>query len=336
MTQTAFHASLTRNRRTLIGLFVFTGVMTIIALFLSRYPRLGWTTIASLKDDPLAANLFLRLRFPRVMVALLSGAMLGAGGMAAQSLFANPIVSPDIVGISQGASVGAAIAIIYFGNTAAARQLFAFLGGMTGVALSLSIAHSLRYGGWILRLMLSGSAVSAFLSGTLTILKLVADGNNELHQLEFWLMGGYSYTTIGIFPIPALLTLTALIGLLSFRWRLNLFALPEESSSSLGVALTPERIAVLMLTVVGVSAVTSVSGIIGWVGLVTPHVARIQFGADSRLSFPGAILFGAAITLFADTALRMISPREVPIGFAISFLSVMILMILVSLKKIQF
>lgn len=336
MIQTAFHTSLTRNRRILIGLFMGVGVMTSAALLLSRYPRVGWMDLASLSEDPIAMNLFLRLRVPRVISALLSGAILGAGGMVTQTVFANPIASPDIIGISQGASVGAAIAIIFFGNTVMTRQLFAFIGGLIGICLSLGIANSLRYGGWILRLLLSGAAVSAFLSGALTILKLVADGNNQLHQLEFWLMGGYGYTTIGTIPTPALLTLTALIGLWSFRWRLNLFSLPDESSGSLGVALTPERIAVLMLTVVGVSAMTSISGIIGWIGLVAPHIARILFGADSRMAFPGAVLSGAVITLFADTLIRMISPREMPIGFAISFLCVTILFILISLKKIQF
>lgn len=306
------------------------------ALWLGRYPKLGWTRWRDLADDPIAANLFWRLRFPRVVIALLSGAVLSAGGLVCQTVFNNPLAGPDIVGVSQGAAIGAATAIIFFPGSAAVRQLAAFIGGGMGLILSLAIARRLRYGGWTLRFLLAGITVSAFFTGALTVLKLMADGRNQLHAIEFWMMGAYCYVTANGFIPVVLLALASLISVGLFRWRTNLFSLPDESSSSLGAALALERTLLISAAVVGISAVTSLSGIIGWVGLIIPHLARILFGADSRYALPGSILLGALITLFSDTAIRLFSPREIPVGFMTSLLCVLILWAAVLTRKIRF
>ena len=269
--------------------------LTAVAVWTGRYPKLGWTQPADLRSDPIAANLFWRLRIPRVVTALLSGAMLGAGGFVNQNIFRNPLASPDFLGVSQGASVGAAVSIVFFSNSASVRQLTAFCGGACGLLLSTAIARRMRFGGWVMRLLLAGATVSAFLSGLLTVLKIVADGNNQLHAIEFWLMGGYGYVTLNGFVPVVGVVVTALIMIGLLRWRTNLFSLPEESTVSLGASPNREGSFLLWFSVLGISAITSISGIVGWVGLLVPHVARIVFGADSRFGLPGSMVFGALV-----------------------------------------
>ena len=336
MIRNEYQIQMKKKRRRLRLFFLGLIALAAAAFWTGRYPKLGWTRLADLRADPIAANLFWRLRIPRVATALMSGAMLGAGGFVSQNIFRNPLASPDFLGVSQGAAVGAAIAIVFFSNSAPLRQLTAFCGGACGLLLSLAIARRIRFGGWVMRLLLSGATVSAFFSGLLTVLKLVADGNNELHAIEFWIMGGYNYVTLSGFAPVVAIGVVSLIMIGLFRWRTNLFSLPEESALALGASLKGERTLLLWFSVLGISAVTSISGVVGWVGLLIPHLARIIFGPDSRFGLPGSMVLGALITLGSDTAIRLLSPREIPIGIVTAFFSVIALAILISSGKLRF
>lgn len=324
-----------RRQNELIAAAVCLLLLTLAAPFVGRYPSLGVIRLDTLRTDPIARNLFFNLRIPRVILAVASGAMLGLSGVVFQTVFRNPIVGPDIIGVSQGAAFGAALAIVFFENDFFVRQCFAFIGGAIGLIAAVFVAARFRYGGWMLRFLLSGLTISALFSAGLTALKLVADGENQLHAIEYWLMGGFSYATRhGLLPVLLICFIALAIGF-HFRYRLNCLTLPDESALSLGVSLRAERLIILAATVAGVAAVTSLTGIVGWVGLIVPHAARARFGADTRLNLPSSMLFGALVTLCADTVIRLVSVSEVPVGIVTSLFGVLFLMRMVTLGKFR-
>jgi iron complex transport system permease protein len=202
---------------------------------------------------------------------------------------------------------------------------------VSGLLLSYILARKIRFGGWILRLILAGIAVSALFTAGLGFLKYIADPLEQLPEIVFWLLGGLWGSTwsrlITVLPVvlPSLLILTAL------RWRLNVMSLSEEIVHSLGVRPRTERILLLGSAVAATASVISVTGIVGWVGLIVPHMARRLFGVDTRYSLPGAMLIGAFFTVICDDAARTLLSGELPLGILTSFFgAVFFLIIMVS------
>jgi len=222
--------------------------------------------------------------------------------------------------VSQGAAFGAALSIVFLGNTAWLVQGSATLFAFIGLGLSYFLAHRLRYGGWVLRLVLAGIAVSALFSAGVGMLKYVADPLRQLPEITFWLLGGLWSITWpqlrAILPVTAL----ALFVLVQMRWRLNLLALEDATAFSLGVAPARERILVLTAAVAATAAVISVSGMVGWIGLIMPHLARRLYGADSRRALPAALLLGGLFTLLCDDMARTLLAGEIPLGILTSLL----------------
>jgi iron complex transport system permease protein len=300
------------------------------SLLVGRYPRPGFVDPARLWSDPLAVRLVLGLRLPRVLVALMLGLALGAGGTVFQLLFSNPLVEPGIMGVTQGAAFGAALAIVFLGGADWAVQLLAAVCALGGLLLSLVIARALRYGGWILRLVLAGIAVAALLSSGVGILKYMADPLRQLPDITFWLMGSLSAASWGDVRTIAPVTTAGLAVTLLMRWRLNILALDDRVARSLGAAVTRERLAVLLSVTCAVAAVISVSGVVSWIGLIVPHIARRLFAADARYSLPGSMLLGGVFAVACDDLARTLMPGEIPLGVISSLLGAFFFVIVLS------
>ena len=299
----------------LAGLIVIAGT----SLFIGRYPAPYWTPPSLLGSDELARRLVLSLRLPRLLVAVMMGASLAASGLVFQMVFRNPLVEPGLLGVSQGAAFGAALSILLVQASPLMPELSAAVFALLGLSLSFLLARRLRYGGWVLRLILAGIAVSALFGAGVGMLKYTADPLSELPEITFWLLGGlWGVTwreTLLLLPPVGL----SLILAWAVRWRMNLLTLSDESAISLGSRLGRERSLVLLGAVAAVAAVTAVGGIVGWVGLIIPHVARRLFGADATHALPAAILSGAIFVLVCDTAARALLGGEIPLGVLTSF-----------------
>jgi iron complex transport system permease protein len=297
----------------LVGVFV-------VSVFLGRYPGPGLMTLDRLANDELARSLVFNLRLPRLLTAVLLGMSLSAAGAIFQMIFGNPLVEPGFLGVSQGASFGAAFSIIFLAHSAWAVQTSAALFAFLGLGLSYLIARRVRFGGWVLRLVLAGIAVSALFSSGLGVLKYVADPLSQLPEITFWLLGG-----LWSLAWPQFLSIlpTVIIGLLvayRMRWRINLLSLNDETAFSLGAAPGRERALLLVAAVIATSAVVSVAGMVSWVGLIIPHIARRLFGADARYAMPASMLIGATFTVLCDDLARVLFPGEIPLGILTSLI----------------
>lgn len=189
-----------------------------------------------------------------------------------------------------------------------------------GLAISYLIAWKIKYGSWVLRLILAGISVSAIFASLLGILKYTADPTSQLAEITFWLLGGLSAITWKEVGFVAPVGLVCLFGLLLFRWRLNVLALKDYTAFSLGVSTNVERTLMLGFAVLATASVTAVSGLVAWVGLIMPHLARRIFGADARFALPGSMLIGAIVVLLCDDIGRVIFPGEIPLGIITSLL----------------
>jgi len=309
--------------------------ITALSLFVGRYPGPAFLSPGQLASDELAQRLVLNLRLPRVLMAALLGMSLAAAGMVLQMIFSNPLVEPGFLGVSQGAAFGAALSIIFLGNTAWLTQSSAVVFAFVGLWLSYLLARRARFGGMVLRLVLAGIAVSALFSSGVGALKYLADPQRQLPELTFWLLGGlWSITWANLRAIsPAVLL--GLFVMSQMRWRLNLLSLDDATAFSLGLSPGKERALVLLAAVAATAAVTSVSGMVGWVGLIVPHMARRLFGADSRYNLPAAMLIGGLFTVLCDDLARTLLAGEIPLGVLTSLLGALFFIALLVTQNIR-
>jgi len=309
-----------RQQRILWGLGVLLLVSIALSLFTGRYPSPYWMPPRLLVEDTLAQRLVVNLRMPRIVVAMLLGMSLAGAGTVMQMIFHNPLVEPGFLGVSQGASFGAALSIVALNASGLGIQAAAACFGCLGLVLSYSLATRIRYGGWTLRLVLAGIAVSALFSAGVGILKYVADPLTQLPELVFWMLGALWGVTwreaLTILPV----TFLALAGLVLARWRLNVLALDDATALSLGSAPARERLALLVASVAATAAVVSVAGVVSWVGLIVPHLSRRLLGADAQVALPGALLLGGAFVILCDTIARSALSGEIPLGILTSLI----------------
>jgi iron complex transport system permease protein len=286
----------------------------IASALVGRYPSPGFTPPLAFVQDPLALRLLLGVRLPRIAAGILLGASLAGAGAVFQMIFSNPLVEPGFLGVSQGAALGAALGIVAFHAGPAGVQALALACGLAGLAGSYLVARTFRYGGWVLRLVLAGIAVSALLSAGVGVLKLAADPLGELPEITFWLLGGLwraSWRDV-LSVLPAVSA--GLGAMLLLRGRLDLLSLDDRVAHSLGAAPSRERLLLLFAATLAAAAAVSVSGLVGWMGLMAPHAARRLFGASSRRSLPAAMLLGAAAVLVCDALARTLFTSEIPLG----------------------
>lgn len=305
------------------------GLAFAAALILGRYPL----TLTSLRaGDAMAVRTFTVLRLPRAVMALLGGLGLGVAGFVYQTVFRNPLASPDIIGVSSGASVGAAFAILFVSSGMVSTTVCAFGGGLLAVLLALGLAAAAP-GRSKMNLVLAGIAVHALAQTLLMLLKLTADPEKELASIEYWIMGSLAGVTQSRvwFPAPVILVCTGLVLLL--HRQLLLLSVDEDEARLLGVNVGPLRFLLLTLATLLVAAVVSVTGLISFVGLLAPHCARLLAGHNRRSVCLLSGLLGSLLLLAADTLAKTVAAVELPVSIFTSLLGVPFLLYLVIRPK---
>jgi iron complex transport system permease protein len=309
-----------KTTRWIAGLGLGVLIIFLLSVFVGRYPSPYWMPPTLLYEDNLARQLVFTLRLPRLLTALLLGATLSACGTVLQMIFRNPLVEPGFLGVSQGAAFGAAASILWLGHSPLVIEASATFFGLAGLFLSYYLANILRFGGWVLRLVLAGIAVSALFSAGVGIMKFIADPLTQLPDITFWLLGGlYSVTWNDFLYLLPLVVFGLLVAAL-MRWRLNLLALDDETAFSFGILPSRERVFLLVAIVSATAAITSVSGVVGWVGLIVPHISRRLFGASGQYSLPGGMLIGGIFTMVCDDLARTWMAGEIPLGIVTSLI----------------
>jgi iron complex transport system permease protein len=253
------------------------------------------------------------VRLPRVFASILIGAAIAAAGAAYQTLFRNPLVSPDILGVSTGAGLGAVLGI-FLSLPVAGIQLTAFAMGLATVGLVYAIASLVRGREPVLVLVLAGVVVGSLTGAAISLLKILADPYDQLPAIVFWLLGSLSAIRKGEVWSAAPLVLIGLLPLVALRWRINVLSLGDEEARALGIEAGRLRLFVIAAATLMTASVVAISGVIGWVGLVIPHIARMLVGPSFDRLLPTAMLLGASYLLIVDTLARTVARIEVPIG----------------------
>lgn len=297
---------------TCIGLAFALGRFPVPPLDLARVVGAKLTGTAS-GLGPAVEVVVWQIRGPRVLAAVLVGGALAAAGAAFQGLFRNPLVSPDILGASSGAALGA-VTGIYLSLGVFGIQALAFLGGLGAVAAVYAIGASLRGGDTVLALVLTGVVVGSLLGAGVGLVKVLADPYNQLPAITFWLLGSLAAASAAdLLPLLGPVALGTAI-LVALRWRLDAMTLPEEEARALGVPTGPLRVAVIAAATLVTASSVAAAGIIGWVGLVVPHLARFLVGPSFPRLLPTATLLGGGYLLLIDTIARTLAPVEIPLG----------------------
>jgi iron complex transport system permease protein len=318
------------NRSPVPGLLIALAVLAagvVLAFTLGRYP-VSLTDLLEVltsrlaghasRVSPAAQDVVLMVRGPRVVAAILVGAALAVSGTAFQGLFRNPLVSPDILGASSGAALGAVLGI-YFSFGVIAIEAFAFAGGIAAVAAVYAIGSAVQTRDPILVLVLTGVVIGALLGSGVGLIKYLADPYNQLPAMTFWLLGSLAATNAGDL-LPMFLPIAiGTVTLTVLRWRMNVMSLPDEEARALGVPTGLLRAIIIAAATLVTSASVAAAGVIGWVGLVVPHLARTLVGPDFARLLPAAAILGGGFLLVIDTIARTAAPIEIPLGILTAF-----------------
>ena len=289
----------------------------------------------SLKDFEVMQTLLLEIRLPRILACVLIGASLAISGAAYQAMFVNPLVSPSILGVLSGAGFGAAVGM-FFKLNEYLIQLSTFGFGFLAVAVALGVSALYSRSGSVIVLVLGGVISGSLFTSLLSVLKYAADPNDALPAITYFLMGSLgfaskSFIQISILPMCAGILLLALSGKY-----LNALSLGEEEAKSLGVNVARVKIFIILVaTFVNALSVT-IAGIIGWIGLIVPHIARFIFGADNRAVLASSAMIGAIFLLFCDSFSRLIFTFEIPIGIVTSLFGIPMFIVVLRRAKRSF
>jgi iron complex transport system permease protein len=306
-----------------ILLIIAECVILLLSLSIGRY-RISISDVLgvmfNLHNDisPRIRTIMFNVRFPRVWGALFSGMALSCSGAAYQSLFRNPLASPDILGAATGASFGAALGILLDKGEPAA-QFIAFCMGLAAVSLTSILSRVAgRNQPGIIPLVLSGLVVSGLFSAFISLIKYFADPENQLPAITYWLMGGLSTVTPKMVFTAAIVIVTGTLVLNHSRWLLNLLSFEEDECRSMGVNLLAARIFVIITATLISSSAISLSGPVGWVCLVVPHMARMLVGCNYRILLPVSTLLGGSYLMIIDDIARNAARVEIPLGILTS------------------
>ncbi|MEC2055192.1 iron ABC transporter permease [Peribacillus psychrosaccharolyticus] len=254
----------------------------------------------------------MNIRLPRILLAMLIGGGLSIAGAAFQGMFANPLVSPDILGVSAGAGFGASIGILLFG-TGITMQIFSLLMGMAAIGFTFLIGGSKREMP-IFMLVLAGVVTSALFQALISLVKFLADPEEKLPSITYWLMGSLGTASYSDLFIGGPLILIGIIILYVVRWRLNILSLSDEEAKSLGISVMKMKWLVIIGATLITSAAVAIAGIIGWVGLIIPHIARMLVGSNNQYVLPASVSIGAMYLLMIDNLARSLTSAEIPLS----------------------
>lgn len=320
-----------------VGLIVFLPLfLFVISLTLGRY-QISTPDVVRVLLSPIipgiadgipliAQRLVLQVRIPRILAAMLIGASYGATGAAFQAIFKNPLVDSNILGVTSGAGFGAAIAILLMGSTWQV-QLSAFVFGLVAVFLSF-FGSRLYKTTPLLVLTLMGILVGSLFNSLTSLLKYVADPLDALPAITFWLLGSLTNITWNRMLALIIITLGGLVLLWLVRWRLNILSLGDQEAKSLGVDPVQMKLMIILVATLMTAVAVSISGVIGWVGLVIPHAGRMIVGPDHKRLMPVSMGLGGAFMILIDNVARTLLPGEIPLGVLTGLIGVPLLIIL--------
>lgn len=283
-------------------------------------------------NDDIAGTVLFNIRLPRVLMAALIGAALSAAGAAYQVVFRNPLVSPDILGVSAGAGLGAVLGI-FLGLPVIAIQGLGFGFGLATVGLVLTITATLRGHGDVLVMVLCGIAVGALAGAGISLLKILADPDNQLPAITFSLLGslaGIKQSDLALTLVPVIIGLSPLMIL---RWRIGVLSLGEDEARALGIETGRIRFVVVLGATLVTAAAVSAAGIVGWIGLMVPHMARLMTGPRFDRLLPVSTLLGAPFLVIVDMVARSLATTEIPLGILTAVIGAPVFLILLSRRR---
>ncbi|MGC6408724.1 FecCD family ABC transporter permease [Bisgaard Taxon 45] len=310
-----------KNALIFVGLFVFLLILIVFSMSWGRFSipviEVIHTLLLQNANETQHAIIF-NLRLPRIFAAILVGGALAIAGVTYQGIFRNPLVSPDILGVSNGACVGAAIAIL-LGTNIFGIQVFAFLGGLCAVMLTMNLPRLIKRDSTII-LVLSGIIVSGFMLSTLGLIKYLADPETQLADIVYWQLGSLTKANFHhlIMLSPIIISTALLLYLL--RWRINVLSLGDREARLIGANIRMERHIMVINATLLTSAAVCLSGTIGWLGLIIPHLSRLFIGDNNLNSLPLAAMIGAIFLLIIDTLARNLYIQEIPLGILTGFI----------------
>lgn len=317
------------NEYLLLGLLVLLPlILFFISFSVGRYP-IGPVEVIKTILSPIFPQLSIsnklttivyEVRLPRILAAIIVGASLAIAGAAFQGIFKNPLVSSDLLGVSNGAGFGAALGILLSGADFIV-QVFAFIFGIISVSITYMISKAYKDGG-ILVLVLSGVAISAFFNALISGAKFIADPDDKLPEIVYWLMGSIANASMEKILMIIIPLAIGLIIIFTIRWRINLLAMGDNEARSLGVNPPRVRLLVIVGATLLTSAAVSISGIVGWIGLIIPHMARMIVGPDNKILIPASLSLGASFLLIMDNLSRTLISIEIPIGILTAIVGV--------------
>ncbi|MDR1362955.1 MAG: iron ABC transporter permease [Spirochaetaceae bacterium] len=293
-----------------------------LSLGLGKFP-LSPAAVFKVLFNPAAAppmhyQVIWTIRIPRILTALLAGALLALSGAALQGVFHNPLVDPHVIGVSSGAAAGGTLAIL-LGAPYALMMAGAFAAGLLALFLVYMLAGVFKRESNLI-LVLAGVILSGFFSALVSLMQYLADTETKLPSIVFWLMGSFAtadWNKLLLFAIPGL---TSAFVILSLRWRINVLSMGDKDARALGVNVKFSKWLILVMCAMGVAAQVAVSGGIGWMGLVIPHFARILTGVDHRRLLPASCALGGTFMILVDDIARMLTAAEIPLGIITALL----------------
>ena len=304
-----------------LALFLVLIILVIACLCVGKYSispgeclHILWGKLTGMEPawNGMDEKLLMGVRFPRTMATVIVGATLALSGAVYQGIFKNPLVSPDFLGVSSGACIGAAVAIL-LSMSSGIIQIFAFFGGILAVSLTVFIPKAMRSDSNIM-LVLAGIIVSGAMTSILGFIKYIADPETQLAAITYWQLGSFAYvdngTVLSILPLSA----AAAAIILAMAWWINILSLGEQEAQSLGVNVSLLRGVCIVCSTVLTAGAVCISGTIGWVGLVIPHFGRMLIGSDNRALLPACCFIGGIFMLVVDTVTRIIGPAEMPVS----------------------
>lgn len=304
--------------------------LALIALCLGQYTIALQDVIKVLTlqkvDLVNAETVIFNIRIPRILVSLIVGSGLATAGASFQALFSNPLATPDTLGCANGASFGAALGIL-LGLNALGIQISALIFGILAVVL-VFVFTRYRHVNQIMMIILAGMVVSSLFSALVSLIKYVADPNDVLPVITFWLMGSFSNSTIRSLYTGVPMIVLGMVVLYLMRYRMNALSLKEEEAASLGINVRQNRMIVIVASSLITASVVSMCGVVGWVGLLIPHISRMLFGNNHTKVIPGCIVFGALFMLIIDTIARCMYQAEIPVSILTAIIGAPVFLLL--------
>jgi iron complex transport system permease protein len=322
------------------NMIMITAFMIIIALFILSI-GIGKFSL-SIKDiveilngnqeNQMAIQVFYKLRLPRSIMLLLAGIGLSTAGSVYQLLFKNALASPDIIGVTSGANVGAAFSIVFISGNVLLVAFGAFLGGILALAFVIGLVKLSKTDN-ILNYVLAGIVIHAISNGMLMTIKFFSDPENELGMIEYWTMGSFGGITLEKLKIILPFFIIGMVGIFLMRWKINILSINDEEAKSMGVSVERSRYIILLFSTLVVASIVCVTGLISFIGLIPPHIARLILKKNDFRTIIFSGLIGAILLTLSDCIARIIFPSELPISIITSFIGAPYLVLLVCGKR---